>query len=1058
MRQFFLLLFIINCTNGFAQFFKVPDDVKSPTAASIAKYGDVEVSLANGTADIEVPLHRMVNGQSSLDIKLRYDTSGFRINSPSGIVGMNWNLEAGGVITRSIRGSADEETTVSWETIFVNTTTNQPEKLGYFYRYGFLQNLAWNSSVVTNYIDAFSPTDDIIPTNIDTQPDIFTFHFMNFSGRFFLGEDGTWKVQSDANLEVLIDESDFVLPLTITNIENSTFPPRKSFGKITLRDDVGTRYNFGVTQNAVEYTCTNFYNQRIGNTYPSAWYLQSVVDRNGITLYSFSYERGKPIAFLDSTRSESGLVMEGEDSNFQCVSGSGAFFRGMGSLISPVYLTAIDSRNESLSFSYSASNTLEYKNEPTLESTFLYGQGDNNTVVFGSYYWWDKMNMLTSNFYLDTANATANASYLLAWNTFNDLLEWRKLDKITIKKNYGTSVKEVRFAYHEQPTERLFLDQVEIENVFEQDDYQKKYKYDFEYFNRQELPEYLFKAVDHWGYLNGTVDISNYSTEDYFAAREPSDFIYYKRMGMLEKITYPTGGYTTLTYESNDYAAYQGFSGNEIQVLSAGFYKKLAGGLRIQKLSDYPLLGNPVEKEYLYTPQPNSGISSGTIEYKPSYYHISFQAGSNPDIIVAERNTNAIIPLTNTFGAFINYSRVFEKKTVDGESYLTEFNFTDHSQFPDINYFATSQMSHSILDEHISRAYMRGKLKSKIIYGSAGLGDPKKSEEYIYRNSSELEQFKCKNLDVTNQVCVKELEVIGIVQFWARYGNATVLYFGDYDVVKTITKEHFGNQIVQSEQLITKEDLPYYGVGSTAVYTGNRRTLTSSITNSNGDQKVVQNEYLGNCDNLQPCFNETLGLIKEVRTIQNSELIASEKLSYSPINSINSSLQISSIEKLKGNSLSGEIIDISQYDTYGNIVEYSQNNGTLVCLIYDRNGADLLGKIENISYSQLTQYLPEIQKTYNSSSSDAQAYTGNPVQYFATRGSEIQVKFNEIRNQFPGSFVTSYTYDLYHRISTMTDPKRQIHKYYYDGLDRLVKITDEGGNILSAWNYNMINE
>ncbi|WP_312769839.1 hypothetical protein, partial [Epilithonimonas sp.] len=46
----------------------------------------------------------------------------------------------------------------------------------------------------------------------DYEPDIFTFNFMGYSGKFFLGSDGEWKVSSSNNLKVIIDINDTVQP------------------------------------------------------------------------------------------------------------------------------------------------------------------------------------------------------------------------------------------------------------------------------------------------------------------------------------------------------------------------------------------------------------------------------------------------------------------------------------------------------------------------------------------------------------------------------------------------------------------------------------------------------------------------------------------------------------------------------------------------------------------------------------------------------------------------------------------------------------------------------
>jgi hypothetical protein len=80
----------------------------SPTAASLGQFGDVPVSLYTGTPNIEIPIHELAGRTLSLPISLRYSGGGLKVEDVGGWVGMGWALNAGGVITRTIRGTADE--------------------------------------------------------------------------------------------------------------------------------------------------------------------------------------------------------------------------------------------------------------------------------------------------------------------------------------------------------------------------------------------------------------------------------------------------------------------------------------------------------------------------------------------------------------------------------------------------------------------------------------------------------------------------------------------------------------------------------------------------------------------------------------------------------------------------------------------------------------------------------------------------------------------------------------------------------------------------------------
>lgn len=96
----------------------------SPTAASLGKFGDVPVNLYAGVPDIAVPLFTVKGRTLQLPIALRYHAGGIRVEEVGGWVGMGWALDAGGTITRTVRGLVDESANGYWNTgqTFYNAT------------------------------------------------------------------------------------------------------------------------------------------------------------------------------------------------------------------------------------------------------------------------------------------------------------------------------------------------------------------------------------------------------------------------------------------------------------------------------------------------------------------------------------------------------------------------------------------------------------------------------------------------------------------------------------------------------------------------------------------------------------------------------------------------------------------------------------------------------------------------------------------------------------------------------------------------------------------------
>ncbi|MEQ9231337.1 MAG: hypothetical protein RIF46_11700, partial [Cyclobacteriaceae bacterium] len=157
-------------------------------------------------------------------------------------------------------------------------------------------------------------------------------------------------------------------------------------------------------------------------------------------------------------------------------------------------------------------------------------------------------------------NITTTNGYEIDFNasSFNrlDLSGSKKLESIVIKY-LGVEVKTIELnndSYFGTDT-RLKLSEINILNS----DNQSEEKYEFEYYSGS-YPEHNSFSRDFWGFYNGANNqslIPDYKTPDYHINassnidREPS--LEHARVGVLKRMTYPTGGNLELDYELNDY-------------------------------------------------------------------------------------------------------------------------------------------------------------------------------------------------------------------------------------------------------------------------------------------------------------------------------------------------------------------------------------------------------------------------------------------------------------------------------------------------------------------------
>ena len=262
--QFYILCLIFSPQVEGQESFQAMDNTipPSPTAGSLVKGVTTPVSYYTGIPSVEIPLWEMKGRKLNVPITLSYHASGIRIEDMAGWVGLGWSLNAGGVITRTVRGVPDDHAR-GFLTIGGNQIPkilNSPEEYG-----GWLP-----------------PGDDedeqmLYLRNIgrdirDGEPDIFRFNFNGRGGSFFFDVDGEIVLQSKSNLKTTFQKN--------VNGEIDSWE---------IVDESGIIYTFGTTL-AVERTATVNDLGVNGEFHCSAWYLISIKSPNNEDSFWFEYQ------------------------------------------------------------------------------------------------------------------------------------------------------------------------------------------------------------------------------------------------------------------------------------------------------------------------------------------------------------------------------------------------------------------------------------------------------------------------------------------------------------------------------------------------------------------------------------------------------------------------------------------------------------------------------------------------------------------------------------------------------------------------------------------------
>lgn len=1087
-KRLFFLIFLKSIFS-FGQFKSAVSPMQnyqSPNATSLGSFGDVPVSLYTGTPDISVPIHKLNERGVELDINLQYNARGVRVEDVPGWVGQNWALNAGGLITRTVRGTAYDELNffhgknvnqvvtpyiAEWSTSIGGGLSYLPvTQRGFFYHkdklnvsywnnLSYLYNLAYDSYYYTPFTSTMQSFFRAQNYRMDLEPDLFTFNFMGHTGHFFMGQDGEWKVFSDSNLKVVCNlDTDISYPVPPTPASGLNglgpnfmlrFP--KTINKITLIDDLGNKYLF----DQVELTFNNFTSHRPeynndSRCIASAFYITKVTDVNSNILYQFEYEKVPWQAKFSVSYEDSFMD---HDSSFAIVQNTATYgykserfsmgFGAPGQLILPSYLKKIKSESGiEINFnSVFVDNAMKYdgKANPLIDNPF-----NTNPYIeefYGCSTGYEDPYFLFKNADLITDSLNPNSPYSMLWNQIKN----KKLVNIKIKDNSNNQI-NVNLDYIDTTNVRLFLKELSFNS---------SKKYQFNYNNPSALPNFLSLSVDRLGYFNSipfkfTISRNdvNYWLNELPALRQTNDSAI---VGSLNQISYPTGGFTQFEFETNTYS--KKITDNNILVAENG----IIGGLRIKKI----IKSDGEIKEYIYKKSLNDVNSSGNLLYNPIYFKETDFINSplltvNNNRRLRVRSLNSLTSMSNFMGVQLEYSDVFEKTTGNG---YTHYKYSNYEEFPDYD--------PSILDNRglqfapkTDRSYERGKLKEQLTYKEGGILLKKNTFKYYTVNSHAVNAVNCNFTYNIGQVGSSIFYNSGkgnsyyLLPFISAYQipyvdkslteENTESYNADGSVLYTFKKSRFipypfqTNSINNNGSIFKKQE--YYS--SSERYLGTLKTYQYpfDLNNSIGNSMIIKN--------LIPSISEKTERVSGNYLDPNSsEILSEKKLDYQIINNnlVDFILPKESFYKKGENNFEKGII-YTKFDHKGNVVEYKKENGILISVIWGYNLTKPIAVLENVSHNTIQQNT--IDTLLNLSNLDVDSGLNGITE------NTLRINLKNLRNLFPDAMIKSYTYDSLSGVTSEIDYKNDIKYFIYDDLIRLKHVVDQQGNILTENIYN----
>ncbi|KAA6302470.1 MAG: hypothetical protein EZS26_001302 [Candidatus Ordinivivax streblomastigis] len=985
----------------------------TPQVTDMIRYGNVQVNKYHGLLDFGISLDGYRDHDFDIPISLKYISSGFMPSKRPSYVGYNWIINCGGVITRTLNGSPDDTK---------GKARNSENDRDYLLD-GKL--VAIRENRFTNYSDAnlmsfnvnFNSKGNGTPYDggdfqYDLEPDIFTFAFGNYYGRFIIGNNDIPVLLEDNGCKINIDG------MPIQSYSTTAIPISSSI-RITTPD--GYIYTFGGDNKYLEYFIPNNPSKcKIMPRYITSWFLKSIEAPNS-RMVNFSYHSKMQ---LNKYRYIAYMEMASDTQTSCSPIGQGG---GEGS---------------------SASHDLELEKPvikdkiytPILDSVSI----DNVSIRFT----YDEN---VPSFYSDESDDKSI-----------------QLKKIIHYVN-NTVLKEAEFVYLAK--DRYFF----LESVS-----QNGLNHKFNYNLSNTLPNPMTLSVDHWGFWAGgyETDVADWKAYclDLKNKRKTNSEVC--DVGLLNKIIYPTGGVSKITYEYNRYNTYfirltnilYAHETNDVQV---------CGGARVSKVQDFENQTSTTTintRQFYY--QSLTKQEFGVINMEPKYtLSEAFLLYGSYTFPYATGNLYMPIMLGLCTAGTTTYITNISANSYGSNNLLSEY----HVAYPYVNEVFENNSSiqykfSSLID--VPDSYDTG---VKITYLNAStLGTYGIAEKYGTLFTNDMSRFRGKLIeetayDVSGNIVLQKTNKYNIENAKTKYSIS----------LKSSPRSLGYYKIYQTPCLLIQQDITdQNGVKEQVSYTYNDTHLIRSIVSTNSNKKESMKIYkytgdyqippVGCQDNpsrdgmiLQSMQDKHIigNLVEEQSLIKENDnwnALKGKIIRYglnnlpkeeyilettTPLSNFVESQVLEVDNNLHFNDHYKKRITYDKYDTYGNPNQIVKDNFNTTVYLWGYTGQYPIAEINNATYAEVETAAKSV---FSVASMDALSKLVTP--------NETKLKDGSLQRALPNAMVTTYTCKPLIGIQTATDPRGVKITYQYDSFGRLQSMMDENGKTMENYQYHYKNQ
>lgn len=767
--------------------------------------------------------------------------------------------------------------------------------------------------------------------------------------------------------------------------------------------------------------------------------MTNITDKFGNVLYTLKYKRGYFSAqfFNVYGRSASyGSQSYVNKESFQSWTSNDFPGNLTGQLDSPVYLDSIIGGDIKVKFSSAADSRLRqdklYPNlnfskleqaTPGFSSTYedYAGRTNQRQLGYRPFYYLESDDKDIYQ-YVYQYNADRNHKELI--NPV-ELTCGYALNYILIYNTYNPDY-FIRINFDYDFSSRMHLTKLSIKEP-KSDGYADSKSYDFSYNDYSRLPsDYLSRAIDHWGYYNGTeytVPITNYTT--FYKQREPHRS--YNTLGMLTQIKYPTGGVSQIMYDTNTYT--QKLNENRDAYIEEN---KDGGGVRVYSITEYEdeSLSTIIKKKSFSYDDPKTYQSSGILFASPKYVWYDWRgtpAFGNAQAYLSTFRASSLIPHSNSFGPAIGYSYIREENLDGG---YTIYHYSNIEPLQDLPYSVKFSDKGNFPNQHFTeRGYLRGKLLDVTNYNSNNKKVDKIS--YTYRD--------CGNEQ--DSVITSDIGVVGSNYYCAWIGG---IYTLRYATLKPATITHtIYNNASPNDSIVTTDSYTYsYNKNFSTVFNStfnnkaNTTLVTQHLQKRGNDSERTLYSYYGdsNYNKLAPNFHVLCPTGQT--TIINNQRTEYTETKYQEITTpSNVKVPVPAATIKHYSSYSDTLYTYTDYTNTGLLSHCVSKNGDKISFGYDNSGNYLLWKAVGHNFYSHGKF---------------------PSSNVFIPGKLRDTFRMQLYNTQEMNF-TLYSYDYLFGINSITLPDASMTTYKYKG-GKLSSIIDNEGKEIQSFEYNYKNQ